>query len=96
MPSATTPWAAPIESASCGVSVAVNDDQFGGAERLEHLDPIAPQAACTMITQRSRGEPPRRLGRRVVGGEAGIGEGGDVGRFQRVIDLATLRADVFR
>ena len=41
-----------------------------------------------MMTQRSRGrQPPRRLGRRVVGGQAGVGERGDIRRFQRVVDL---------
>ena len=37
-----------------------------------------------MTTHRSRGrEPAGRLGRRVVGGEAGVGERGDVGGLQR-------------
>ena len=40
-----------------------------------------------MMTQRSRGEPPRRLGRGVVGGQSGVGERGDIGRFQRLVDL---------
>jgi len=81
-----------------GVGVAINDDQLGGSERLEHLDADVPEPASAEDDAAiARGEPASRLGGDVVGGEAGVGEGGDVGRFERVVeahDAARRRLEV--
>ena len=49
---------------------------------------MCPRPPAPIITPTSAGpEWPGRLGHRVVRGQAGVGQRGDVGRLQRVVEL---------
>ena len=68
--------------------IAVDDDQLGGGEGFEHLNPDVAQAArADDDAFVARSQPPRRLGRSVVRGQPSVGQRSDVGRLKRVIDL---------
>ena len=67
-----------------GVRVAVDHDQFRRGQGLEHLDADVPQAARADDDARpvARAQPLGGLGGGVIGGQAGVGQGRDVGRLQ--------------
>ena len=66
-----------------GLRVAVDDDELGGTQRLQYLNAdVAKSTGADDDAAVAGGQPPRGLGCRVVGGEAGIGERGDIRGFQ--------------
>ena len=71
-----------------GLRVAVDDDELGGTQRLQYLNAyVAKSTGTDYDAAVTGGETPRGLGCRVIGGEAGIGERGDIRWFQGFIDL---------
>ena len=71
-----------------GLWVTVDDDELGGTKRLKYLNAdVAKSAGTDEDAAVAWGETPRGLGRRVVGGEAGIGKRGDIRGFQGFIDF---------
>ena len=71
-----------------GVRVLVGDDEPSRRDRLHHLDADVPQPARPDHHRDvARPQHAGRLGHGVVRGEAGVGEGGDCGGLERVVQL---------
>ena len=71
-----------------GGGVAVHHDDPARRERLQHLDADVAQApGADHHADVPWRQPLRRLGRGVVGRQAGVRQGRHVRRFQRIVDL---------
>jgi hypothetical protein len=70
------------------VGVAVDHDDRGAGDGLEHLDADVAEASGADDDADVAGPGgPGRLGRRVVGGEARVRQGGDIRGLEAVVDL---------
>ncbi len=69
------------------VGIPVDDHDLGGGQRLEdlHAD-VSESARADDHAPVARAETAGGLGHGVVGGETGVGQRRDVGRFQGVVD----------
>ena len=83
------PRSAPTSTASwtaCGITI--DDDHGYTRNRLEHLDSdVTETASADHHADITRPGGPRHLRGRVVRGQAGVGERGDISRLERVVDL---------
>src|SRR4029079_15106317 len=71
-----------------GGGITIHDDDGYSRNRLEHLDSYVPEATrADHDTDLTRVGRPCHLRGRVIRGQAGVGEGGDISRLQRIVDL---------
>src|SRR6476659_1907074 len=68
--------------------IAVDDHDGYARNRLEHLDSDVPEATrADHDAELTRAGRARHLRGRVIGGQTGVGERGDVGGLERIVDL---------